>query len=379
MLNAIQQQILGAINAADGLSRTELAQRCGLSKAAMSGIVREMLEAGYVEESAIVAGQGQGRPSVLLRIRAEGAYFIGVSLLQDPAQLVLINLNGDILSRASFPLSREPQRLAQSIADTLPLLLTSHPQIASQLIGMGVTLSGFIDEHQAVCVQSALLGWRDVPLARIIADATGMDVFIENDAKALAVNEKRFGLARDLNTFTLVSHGAGIGNAHFIGGNLLRGLHGGAGEIAHSTMEVNGTPCRCGKRGCLDTLASVNAILEMAREEGLPISTLAELEQLAMSGSTAATRILHRAGSALGLAIAHLIQIIDPDLILIAHQQQAFDGLLGTVVLQSIEANVLPGIAGQTPVRTFSINQDTWARAAASIAAHRFLNGLNTH
>jgi len=375
MLSSLQRQILGAINSAAGLSRTELAQLCGLSKAAIGGVVREMLDAGYLQESETVNGPGQGRPSVRLMLRPEGAYFVGVSLLQDPAQMALINLQGEIIARTEFVLSREPELLAENIAHALPDLLERQSDATARLIGMGVTLSGFIDENQSICVQSALLGWRDVPLAKLIAAASGLDVFIENDAKALAVSEKRFGQARDLDTFTLVSHGAGIGSAHFIAGKLHRGLHGGAGEIAHCTLELNGTPCRCGKRGCLDTIASLNAIMEMAREEGLILTSLAELEQLAASGSAAAIRILHRAGSALGLAIAHLIQIIDPSLILIAHQQGAFGGLLGTVVQQSIETNVLPGFAGLTPVNTFPINEDTWVRAAASIAAHRFLDG----
>lgn len=375
MLSSLQRQILGAINSAAGLSRTELAQVCGMSKAAIGGVVREMIDAGYLHESETVNGPGQGRPSVRLMLRPEGAYFIGVSLLQTPAQMALINLQGEIIARAGFTLSREPEALAQNIAHALPDLLEGHTDAAARLIGMGVTLSGFIDENQSTCVQSALLGWRDVPLASLVAAATGLEVFIENDAKALAVSEKRFGQARDLDTFTLVSHGAGIGSAHFIAGRLHRGLHGGAGEIAHCTLELNGTPCRCGKRGCLDTIASLNAIMEMAREENLGLSSLADLEQLASGGSAAAIRILHRAGTALGLAIAQLIQILDPSLILIAHQAGAFGGLLGTVVQQSIETNVLPGFAGLTPVRTFPIDEDTWVRAAASIAAHRFLDG----
>ena len=114
----------------------------------------------------------------------------------------------------------------------------------------------------------------------------------------------------------------------------------------------------------------------MARDGGLDATTIGGLEKLAMQGVSEAVRILHRAGSALGLAISHLIQINDPDLILIAHQNADFSGLFGTVVHQSIEANVLPGNAGKTPVRTFTLNDDTWARAAASIAAHRFLVGL---
>src|SRR5476651_71505 len=376
MLTPLQRRILGAIAASDGLSRTDLVQLSGMSKAAVSGVVREMIDAGFLFEAETVPGAGQGRPSVRLMVHPDGAYFAGVSLLQNPAHMVLINLNGDILSRVTFPLSTVPQQLADDIAAALPVLLEHHAGAGEKLLGLGVTLSGFIDAHQSTCVQSALLGWRDVPLAALVSETTGMNVAIENDAKALAVSEKRFGHARELSSFTLVSHGAGIGSAHFIAGNLYRGAHGGAGEIAHSTIELNGTPCRCGKRGCLDTIASLNAIAAMATAERLEATTIGALEQQAMQGQTAAIRILHRAGSALGLAVSLLIQINDPDLILIAHQDADFSGLFGTVVHQSIEANVLPGNAGKTPVRTFTLNDDTWARAAASIAAHRFLVGL---
>src|SRR5471032_53055 len=378
MLTPLQRQILGAIAVSDGLSRTDLVQFSGMSKAAVSGVVREMIDAGFLFEAETVPGAGQGRPSVRLMVHPDGDYFAGVSLLQNPAHMVLINLNGDILSRVTFPLSTVPQQLADDIAAALPDLLEHHGGAAEKLLGLGVTLSGFIDAHQSTCVQSALLGWRDVPLAALVSKTTGMDVAIENDAKALAVSEKRFGHARELRSFTLVSHGAGIGSAHFIAGHLHRGAHGGAGEIAHSTIELNGTPCRCGKRGCLDTIASLNAVMRAARAEGLKVSSMAQLEQLAAQGNNQAVRILHHAGTALGLAVSHLIQINDPEMILIAHQEGAFSGLFGTVVQQSIDANVLSGVAGLTPVRTFSLNDDTWARAAASIAAHRFLVGLNS-
>ncbi len=378
MLTPLQRQILGAIAGSDGMSRTDLVQFTGMSKAAVSGVVREMIDAGFLFEAETVSSAGQGRPSVRLMVHPEGAYFAGVSLLQDPAHMVLINLHGDILSRVTFPLSNVPQKLAEDIAVALPGLLEPHTGAAEKLLGLGVTLSGFIDEHQSTCVQSALLGWRDIPLASLVSEATGVDVAIENDAKALAVSEKRFGHARELSSFSLVSHGAGIGSAHFIAGHLYRGAHGGAGEIAHSTIELNGAPCRCGKRGCLDTIASVNAVMQAAKAEKLKVSSMAELEQLALQGNNQAVHILHHAGTALGLAVSHLIQINDPEMILIAHQEGAFNGLFGTVVQQSIDANVLPGVAGMTPVRTFSLNDDTWARAAASISAHRFLAGSDS-
>lgn len=348
----------------------------GLSKGAMSGITRDLIALGVLHETETV--YGQGRPSVLLDLHPEGAFFVGISLLEDPAPLVLSDLNGKIIARESMPLSRDPDVVADCIANALPKLLHERGEIAAKLSGLGVALSGFVDEKQANCVQSTLLGWQDVPLAGIIRQKTGIETFIENDAKAVAVSEKLFGNARDIQNFSVVSFGDGVGCAHFIRGKLYRGNHGGAGEIAHCTIEPGGAPCRCGKRGCLDTVASLKAIREMSRAEGLACTSLTELEHEASIGDAVAIRILHRAGGALGLAIAHLIQFNDPGMILITHVEgSSFDGLFGTVVQQAIEANVLPRYAGQTPLRTQRVDSDIWARGAASIAAHNFLIGPN--
>ncbi|QKJ87185.1 Transcriptional regulator [Paramixta manurensis] len=373
MLSAIQRELLQLISASEGLSRTELALRTGLSKAAMSAIVRDMLGAGLIIESDTMAGSGQGRPSVKLVMRAEAAYFVGISLNASAVRMVLINLWGEIICRHDFPLVNNPEILVEHIQQALPKLFQDGKITADQVLGIGVTLSGFIDENQATCVQSTLLGWRQVPLAKLLYQAIGIDVFIENDAKALAVSEKLYGHARSLNNFILVTHGDGIGSASFIHGQLYRGAHGGAGEIAHCTIEPGGTPCRCGKRGCLDTIASLIAIQEQAKAEQLAVEDLSQLETLAMNGSAQAIALLHRAGNALGLAMANLIQLQDPETLLLAHQPATFDGLLNTVVRQSLEAHVLPAFAGKTPLIRFTIEPDTWAHAAASVAAHRFL------
>ncbi|MDI9219671.1 ROK family transcriptional regulator [Pantoea sp. EA-12] len=372
MLNAHQQQILRLLIASHGLSRTAIAENMKLSKAAISTLVKEMLNAGLLEES-IPESNGQGRPSVLLKMRADSAYFLGASLLGEQVVLVLIDMHGLVLASTQMALNPDPQQLSAALAAAIPGLIKQQGISADQLIGLGVTLSGFVDENQAVCVQSALLGWKDVPLAEMLKQQTGLEVSLENDAKALAVSEKIFGVAKKARNFTLISHGDGIGSAHFFQGQLHRGAHGGAGEIAHCTIEPGGRPCRCGKRGCLDTLASLTAIRESAREKSLDAHTLAALETLAVKGNSAAISILHQAGHALGLAIANIIQMNDPELIVIAHQPRAFDGLLKTVVMQSIDSHVLPSMMGKTPISTIEIHTESWARAAASVAAYRFI------
>ena len=372
MLNAHQQQILRLLIASHGMSRTAIAENMKLSKAAISPLVKEMLYAGLLEES-IPESSGQGRPSVLLKMRADSAYFLGASLLGEQVILVLIDMHGLVLASTQMPLDPDPQQLSATLAAAIPDLIAAKGISADQLIGLGVTLSGFVDENQSVCVQSALLGWKNVPLAEMLKQQTGLDVSLENDAKALAVSEKIFGVAKKARNFTLISHGDGIGSAHFFQGQLHRGAHGGAGEIAHCTIEPGGRPCRCGKRGCLDTLASLTAIRESVRDKALETQSIAELETLAVKGNSAAIAILHQAGHALGLSIANIIQMNDPELIVIAHQPASFDGLLKTVVMQSIDSHVLPSIMGKTPISSIVISEQSWARAAASVAAYRFI------
>jgi predicted NBD/HSP70 family sugar kinase len=372
MLNAHQQQILRLLIASHGMSRTAIAENMKLSKAAISTLVKEMLNAGLLEES-VPESSGQGRPSVLLKMRADSAYFLGASLLGEQVVLVLIDMHGLVLASKQMALNLDPQQLSTALAAAIPDLIAEKGISADQLIGLGVTLSGFVDENQSVCVQSALLGWKNVPLAEMLKQQTGLDVSLENDAKALAVSEKIFGVAKKARNFTLISHGDGIGSAHFFQGQLHRGAHGGAGEIAHCTIEPGGRPCRCGKRGCLDTLASLTAIRESVRDKALETQSIAELETLAAKGNSAAIAILHQAGHALGLSIANIIQMNDPELIVIAHQPHSFDGLLKTVVMQSIDSHVLPAIMGKTPISSIVISEQSWARAAASVAAYRFI------
>lgn len=349
----------------------------GFSKATMSGLARDLIDLGVLHEASTI--YGQGRPSMRLDLQPEWAFFAGVSLTQDPAPMILSDLGGKVIARIDMPLSRDPKVIAESIAERLPALFESHPQAGKKIGGIGIALSGFVDERQATCIQSTLLNWQSVPLASIIHEHTGIETFIENDAKAIAVHEKLFGSIREQQNFSVVSLGDGIGCAHVIDGRLYRGKHGGAGEIAHCTIEPGGTPCRCGKRGCLDTIASMNAIKEASRAQGLSCTSLSDIEQLASTGNAAAIQILHRAGTALGLAIANLIQMNDPGLILITHTEDGLEGLFGTVMQQAIETNVLPRYAGQTPVRLQRVDSDIWARGAASIAAHNFLIGPNTN
>ncbi|EMF0804042.1 TPA: ROK family transcriptional regulator [Klebsiella aerogenes] len=369
MLNKLHQQLIHLVCSEEGASRADLARLTGMSKAAIGALVKEMLADGLLQESDMAASGGQGRPSVTLSLAPDAAYAIGISLIDNLLVLVLMNASGEkIAERLLMPRLEIPD-VIQQLAGEIRSLLNDTLIERQRLVGIGFALSAFVDAAQAVCVQSALLGWHQVPLAELLSRATGgIPVFIENDTRALANWEKTFGHLRKLESAVVISHGSGIGSATVIYNRIWRGAHGGAGEIAHCTIVPAGTPCRCGKRGCLDTIASLTAIFEQARMAGINTDQLDELEAMARKGHTAAIQILHRAGDALGLAISHQIQTHDPAAIMLAHQPESFNGLLNTVMQQAIETNLLPGMAGKTPLIYRPLAPDSWALAAASVA-----------
>ncbi|EKM7807636.1 ROK family transcriptional regulator [Klebsiella aerogenes] len=369
MLNKLHQQLIHLVCSEEGASRADLARLTGMSKAAIGALVKEMLADGLLQESDMAASGGQGRPSVTLSLAPDAAYAIGISLIDNLLVLVLMNASGEkIAERLLMPRLEIPD-VIQQLAGEIRSLLNDTLIERQRLVGIGFALSAFVDAAQAVCVQSALLGWHQVPLAELLSRATGgIPVFIENDTRALANWEKTFGHLRKLESAVVISHGSGIGSATVIYNRIWRGAHGGAGEIAHCTIVPAGTPCRCGKRGCLDTIASLTAIFEQARMAGINTDQLDELEAMARKGHTAAIQILHRAGDALGLAISHQIQTHDPAAIMLAHQPESFNGLLNTVMQQAIETNLLPGMAGKTPLIYRPLAPDSWALAAAGVA-----------
>lgn len=373
-LSLTHYQILRFISAAGPTTRSELGARLGLSKAAMSGLTRELIDGGFLVETSTV--QRQGRPSSLLDLKPEGGYFVGVSMVSDPALVALVDLKGKIVAKLQIERSTDPEQFAESVANVLPDLFSQGGVTKSRVMGMGLTLSGLVDQEQAGIIKSTLLGWQDVPLAKYVHKHTHLPTFIENDAKALAVSERLFGEARDMHSFSLIWLGKGIGAAHFVHDRLHRGAHGGAGEIAHCTIDPEGKPCRCGKVGCLDTIASMIAMLDAAQALGIEATTLNEIEAIAASGSSAAIRLLHEAGSALGLAVSQVIQITDPQMVVVTHREEHFDGLFATVMRQTIEANVLPRLSGITPIKTRRVADEDWAIGAASVATHSFLNGF---
>jgi predicted NBD/HSP70 family sugar kinase/DNA-binding MarR family transcriptional regulator len=366
--------VLKALIERGPLSRSQLADVASLSRSILTGITHDLIDLGLLQELSVAHDRKQrGRPSILISINPEHAYFVGICITDTPPLMVLTDLHGNIVSQHQIAAQSEPARVVASIRAGIQRLIRTPNINPKRIFGIGLGISGFVDPTNQICRYSAMLDWHDVPIAEMVRRATGIPTFIDNDANAVAIGENLFGEARSLKDFSIITLGGSIGGAHYINGKLHRGHDGGAGEIGHITVQPGGQLCNCGKKGCVDMIASANAIVLAAQGQGLPVQTVREIEVLAANRSTSAIKILRESGQNLGIAVASVIQINNPELVLFVDIIGFGNGLFTTTVRQTIENNILPRFLSSTKLSFHQVEQSFLARGAASIAAHQYL------
>src|SRR3954462_15887395 len=212
---------------------------------------------------------------------------------------------GMLLERVSVPAmySSGPDRGVDDIASIIDAVRSSLPNYT--LYGVGIGMPGFIDRETGVVVGSTNLpGFLGFPIRDAFYRHLGTRVVLENDANAAALGEMWLGAGRDVKELILITLGTGIGGGIVVGGEVLQGSHGMAGEIGHMTVIPDGNPCGCGNCGCLEKHASATAIAAMGRmmQFGSNI-TAADVHQLAAGGNPSAILIFESVGKALGIAL----------------------------------------------------------------------------
>ena len=247
-------------------------------------------------------------------------YSIGVDLGGTNLRAAAIDGEGRILKKISTPtnLAAGPDAV---VAD----MVTAIQQIRNELgvrdlIGVGIGAAGFILMEKGVITSSPNLpGFDDYPLRDKVEQRLEIPVILENDANAAALGEKWMGAGRDVDDLVLLTLGTGIGGGIISGGNILHGFVGMAGEIGHMTVVPDGNPCGCGNRGCLEKHASATAVVSMARMMGLGENlTSKDVFDLAIAGNPKARAVFETAGSALGVALAALVNIFNYPLYLLS-------------------------------------------------------------
>jgi glucokinase-like ROK family protein len=349
--------LLDALRRFAPLSRAELAARTGLNRSTVSIIINSLIEEGLIEETDLQSAK-VGRPGMLLELNPKGGFAIGIELGVDCISVIM----SDFIAQVQW---RE-QTCSDPNDDQIAILdraasLTQHAlnfglSQGLRPLGIGVGVPGMVDAHQGKLIFAPNLHWNNVPLRLIWSQRFNLPIFVENEANAAALGEFYFGAAQGVNNFIYLSAGIGLGAGIVIEGKLFRGSKGYAGEVGHMTVVPDGELCGCGKRGCWETQVGPRAVLGRVRvtlESGTP-SVLCDLVdgdlerisfesviQAADQGDAVALRALQEVGAQLGIGVANLVNVFNPELIVLGGALNRASSVLLPIVEKTISENAL--------------------------------------
>jgi predicted NBD/HSP70 family sugar kinase len=329
-------------------------------------VTRELLDQGLLRVAERAPSSG-GRPALLLEIVGAAATAFGVKVAPDHLVGVRVNLDSDVLERYEEPLDSAAPDAPERIADALARWLAGDGAADfPPLLGVGLGVPG-ISHELGKSVDSPMLGWRDLPLATQLEERIGVPVLVDNDVNTLALSEHLYGRGRNLDSFVTVTIGRGVGAAVVANGQLVRG-RGGAAELGHVPVDPAGPLCECGNRGCLEAFAADPALLAAARAARLvgPEAGIEDLRDLARGGDAAALALFADAGARLGRAVAMLVALFDPELVLLSGEGTASWPYLGPAFDSAYDASAFPPLR-DVPIEIDPWDDLKWARGAAAL------------
>lgn len=330
--------VLRTIFANESISRAEAARVTRLTRTTVSDVVNGLLAEGLVKE----VGRGEslgGKSPILLSIVPDSRYLIGLNLAQDKFTGAIVNLRGEIKEMVESPIHDDNGENALNFVYQMIDQLMKKK--IKPIVGIGVGTPGLVNTREGVVVNAVNLEWQNLPLSQLLEKKYKIPVRVLNDSQAAAIGEFVYGGAHapDENMVVVnVIHGIGAGI--LINGRLFQGDGGGAGEIGHVVVQENGELCRCGKRGCLETVASARAVVKRMK-----MNSLGEAVSSFNAGNAAATAVIENAGRYLGVSLANLIATLNIQKIVLTGDMTRFGEKWLNAVSDSMQAGVFSRIS----------------------------------
>lgn len=332
------------------LSGYDLSKRSGLSPTATYDVLDELVAAGVVVNQGTGRSRG-GRPPVLYALNPSAGYVVGAAVRTDVVAARSFALTGAPLAQAESPVdSGRGGRALAALLETIANVTLGCP---GPVLGIGVAVPGLVDPESGVVAESAPLEWEQVPLGHVVASRFRVPVIIDNACNAAALGEAWYGAGRGHDHLLYVMVDDSVEAGLVLSGALYRGSRGLAGAIGHMVVDPDGPECRCGRRGCLETLVSAPAIARAHARHLSPGTSRAETVQLpdvwqaAYRGDTAARRILHDAGRWMGLALANVVNLLGPSAVVVTGRVVESGPLLWEPMLAEVHRALPVGL----PVR----------------------------
>lgn len=309
--------VLRTIFSKDSISRAEIARVTHLTRTTVSEVVAGLLSEGLVKEIGLGASIG-GKSPILLGLVADSRYLIGLNLAQDKFIGSVVNLRGEIKETVEVPVhDGNGEKALQSVYEIIDQLIRKK---LKPIVAIGVGAPGLVNTREGIVLNAVNLAWQNLPLGELLAKRYKLPVSVLNDSQATAIGEYVYGGEHEPDeNLIVVNVKHGIGAGILINGRLFQGDGGGAGEIGHVVVQENGELCRCGKHGCLETIASARAVVQQ-----MDMDSLDEVQRAFESGDIKASQTVTKAGHYLGISLANLIGTLNIQKIVLSGDMTRF-------------------------------------------------------
>lgn len=370
--------VLNIIRRNPPMSRADLARRSGMQRSTVSAIVGQLIDESWLTEGA-VGPSVRGRRPRYLHLNVERAGILAVDIRPQTTMVGLAGIDARFLMQTAWPTPRKPAAFAEALARSVESFRKAHRDIVYE--GMGVSLPGRVDEDGRL-VFAPNLGWGSVDLRRLIESAVGLPIALENAANACALAELWFGRhPENVRHVAAVTVAEGIGVGLLVNGQLVQG--GGStlvGEFGHVTIDPDGPPCRCGKRGCWERYASNTAAVRYylgeeekeAPSDGRRVQpTFDDLLRFAEDGDARAVEAIERMCRHLGMGLAALMTGLAPQVLVVVGEITGAWARFGPVVMETVRQYTLPQV-GTLVIPTDPITQPRLRGAVTLVVQQHF-------
>lgn len=369
------------------VSRADLARRTGLARSTVSEIVGDLLGTGLVTEGGAGESRGGRRP-IVLQFEDDAYAVLGVDMGAAHVAVALTNLRGQVLAweERLYPVREDPAGTRALITTLVDACLARWGKGPERLAGLGVAVPCPVDpRHPGRLSELVMPAWQGQLGLEPLAERLGVQVLVDNDANLGALAERWWGAGRDVDDFAFVKVATGVGSGHIIGGRIFRGASGTAGEIGHLAIDPHGKPCVCGLRGCLTTFVGTQALLERAdalRAErpggalGEGPLTIGGLVDAALAGDPVALQVVREAGETLGIAVAGMLNLMNPALVIIGGGLARLNELLLEPLRSTVRSRTLMHSLDAAEIVTSALGAQDVAVGAATLALQEALADL---
>ncbi|GAB4480056.1 MAG: ROK family transcriptional regulator [Anaerolineales bacterium] len=377
------------------LSRVQIAQKTNLSNTTITNLIAELIGDGLVsevEENALEPGEIRpvGRPRTSIRLEPNARFVVGVHIGVGLFRVGVVNIGNEMLQSQMvyFDVNLPAEQVLMQIAETVETVIAASGVARSKILGVGVGASGLVDFQTGVNLLAPNLNWREVPLRDYLEQALHLPVVVDNNVRTMALGETYFGAGRGVDSLAFVYGRTGVGAGLIFKGQVFRGSTKGAGEIGHSVVLLRGGEmCRCGNRGCLETLISEEAILRQADQlarlspQGILAQTLSDENDISpiervfragRAGDETVRAMLEERAFYLGVALTSVVNLFNPELILLGGIFSRGQDFFLDPVIQTVRQMSFGGMGQRVRIEATSFGWKAGVLGASALALMNF-------